>query len=974
VRIRRLRVEGFGSLKGEFAFAPDRVAVIVDDNERGKSTLLAAIAAGLYGLDDDKRSHRMVTPRDRWRPWDGGPYRVELDVEVDGETFAIARDFERDTVTIWNARGQDVTAEFREGKDRYPAGKRWTGLDEEEFARCALVGQNDLDGVVPADEKGRRASTLHARLENAADTKVGDTNASEALRVLEGAMRRYTCPELESTGIVDRTIEKLEVMRGLLETELKTLEHDFAGIAAPLEELASLGEEERAAREGLSHLDAERREALAADARRQLEENARRGDELQRLRAEAASLAPASHLPPQAEAEFRDTMARYEESRRGLEALEARRREELAREREKRAAELGDLARYDACTAETADRCLTLAAELRHIAEENASTRTAVFTLREALARQGHDPERIQTLSARFGKRSESEQRLLRAQSERALVHQTEVVSLEQTRVESTETLRAIDALHNRWRLPGWFLVALGLASALAGVVVQVLGGLATLWTSLLGGGAALLVAGLTLLMTGARARATERAAALQRLSEAQRRLTQMRTDRAETEVMLAEMARSMHYRDEVDLLREWNEYARLMEESAPALRAQERLAALETRRRHTIEAAHALLEPLGGVDVSGVRPIEPADLERAAQEIRRALALRQRMADLESGWEWMAEERRVAEATVGGLRERAMRILQTAGLGWDPDRPWADLARELSERVQAQARYTLLVEDLIPQAEGRVLPEGRARELETQLQAIEAAQSPEPAADPGTGRAPLEIEAEGRRLRESLDTLQRRRTELRLEVEEVWRRYQAEHPEKRTQREKIEQALLKARRFKAAADLARETITAVATETHRRWAEFLNQRVTQILATFGTRVEQLRFGDDLDFSVKLWNGQHVARGRADLQLSAGARDQLYLAVRLAIAEFLSRGQSPLPLLLDDPFATSDDDRARAGMRLLLEHFAPTHQLIVLTCHRGRYQALAALDASLYGERVQWLELKPAGLPARSQE
>jgi DNA repair exonuclease SbcCD ATPase subunit len=193
-----------------------------------------------------------------------------------------------------------------------------------------------------------------------------------------------------------------------------------------------------------------------------------------------------------------------------------------------------------------------------------------------------------------------------------------------------------------------------------------------------------------------------------------------------------------------------------------------------------------------------------------------------------------------------------------------------------------------------------------------------------------------------------------------------VWRRYQAEHPEKLIQRERIEQALLRARRFKAAADLARETITAVATETHRRWAEYLNQRVAQILGTFGTRVEQLRFGDDLDFSVKLWNGQHVARGRADLQLSAGARDQLYLAVRLAIAEFLSRGQSALPLLLDDPFATSDDDRARAGMRLLLEHFAPAHQVIVLTCHRGRHHALAALDPALYAERVQWLELKPA--------
>jgi uncharacterized protein YhaN len=125
-----------------------------------------------------------------------------------------------------------------------------------------------------------------------------------------------------------------------------------------------------------------------------------------------------------------------------------------------------------------------------------------------------------------------------------------------------------------------------------------------------------------------------------------------------------------------------------------------------------------------------------------------------------------------------------------------------------------------------------------------------------------------------------------------------------------------------------------------------------------------------VRFGDDLDFSVRLPNGQQVSRGKADLQLSAGARDQLYLATRIAISEYLSRGRSGLPILLDDPFATSDDGRARAGMRMLIEGFAEHHQVVVLTCHRGRYQALAGLDAELYRERVQWLELKQ-GAPAR---
>jgi hypothetical protein len=973
VKLLRIKVDGFGALRGEFMFDPGRVTLLVDDNERGKSTLLAAIAAALYGLADDKRTHRVLTPLDRWRPWEGGAYRVELEVENDGERLTITRDFERGTVAVWNAHGQEVTAEFKEGKDQYPVGRRLSGLDADEFAKCALVGQNELDGVVPADEKVRRDSTLHARLENAADTRVGDTNATEAMRVLEGAIRKYTCAEVESSGNVDTAIQRLELKRGTLETDLKSLEHDFSRIAGPLEELVRIGEEERAARDAMRGLDSERRESLAAEVRRQLAEDARHRAALDRHRAEARSLVSAAHLPPHAETEFRETVARHEEAERNLETLEARRNEELAREREGREAELAALAAYQHATAEDADRCVALASELRQVAEEDASMRTAVFTLRESLASQGHDPERIQELTARFASRSEAEQRLLRSHSDQALVYQTEVARLERTRTGGTEVLREIDALRHKWRMPGWFFVALGLATALAGGAVLALGGLQLLWTWLLLASSFLLITGLALLMVGERALGNERAEALAQLSDAQRRLGQMKMERNEAEVDLGELAFQMGFRDQVDLLREWSEYARLMGDSAPAFRAQERLAALEVRRKQAVESAAALLGPLGG------GAAEPGELERVAQAIRQSLALRQRLADIGAGRSWMDEQRRVDAATVAGLKERAVRILQSAGLSYDPGRPWADHARELAECVQAQARHGLLADELIPDAERRVLPADKVAELENQLALIEAerpagslagGEATVPVAG-APGRTPLEIEAENRRLRESLDALQKRRTELRLEVEEVWRRYHQEHPERTAQRQRTEQALLRARRFKAAVELARDTIQSVATETHRRWAEFLNHRVTELLAAFGTRVEQLRFGDDLDFSVKLANGQQASRGKADLQLSTGAKDQLYLAVRLGISEYLSRGQSPLPLLLDDPFATSDDARARAGMRLLIEHFAPLHQIMVLTCHRRRYEALAELDPALYRERVQWLDLGTATNAAR---
>jgi len=148
-----------------------------------------------------------------------------------------------------------------------------------------------------------------------------------------------------------------------------------------------------------------------------------------------------------------------------------------------------------------------------------------------------------------------------------------------------------------------------------------------------------------------------------------------------------------------------------------------------------------------------------------------------------------------------------------------------------------------------------------------------------------------------------------------------------------------------------------------VAADTHRRWADHLNQRVGDLLGSLGSGIDQVRFGDDLDFSVRVPGGQQLTRGKADVQLSAGARDQLYLAVRLAVGEFLSRGQQPAPFLLDDVFATCDDTRTHAGMKLLVGLAARGHQVIMLTCHRSRFQAFAQQDPETWREHVQWLEV-----------
>ena len=76
--------------------------------------------------------------------------------------------------------------------------------------------------------------------------------------------------------------------------------------------------------------------------------------------------------------------------------------------------------------------------------------------------------------------------------------------------------------------------------------------------------------------------------------------------------------------------------------------------------------------------------------------------------------------------------------------------------------------------------------------------------------------------------------------------------------------------------------------------------------------------------------------------------LSEGTRNQLYLAVRLAICELVLTEES-CPLILDDVLAVFDDKRAKDTLRLLKE-LGSERQIILLTCQSREKRFLAELE------------------------
>ncbi|SEM71979.1 AAA family ATPase [Paenibacillus sp. OV219] len=84
------------------------------------------------------------------------------------------------------------------------------------------------------------------------------------------------------------------------------------------------------------------------------------------------------------------------------------------------------------------------------------------------------------------------------------------------------------------------------------------------------------------------------------------------------------------------------------------------------------------------------------------------------------------------------------------------------------------------------------------------------------------------------------------------------------------------------------------------------------------------------------------------------MYLSRGTAEQLYLAMRLALAEEASSSSNALPLILDDPLVNFDYGRL-IGSAAVLRELAERRQIILFTCHDHMRDALlsAIPDAAI---------------------
>jgi len=119
----------------------------------------------------------------------------------------------------------------------------------------------------------------------------------------------------------------------------------------------------------------------------------------------------------------------------------------------------------------------------------------------------------------------------------------------------------------------------------------------------------------------------------------------------------------------------------------------------------------------------------------------------------------------------------------------------------------------------------------------------------------------------------------------------------------------------------------------------------FEREHQPAMLARVAQLLSQMTDGRYLQVARRFDEGQSLVVQRDDgeyllpEQLSTGAREQLYLAIRLAFVLHYCDRHEPLPIVMDDVLVNFDDHRAHSTVEVL-ESLATEVQVILLTCHQ----------------------------------
>lgn len=919
MRIQRVVARAFGPFEDETLELAPGMTVVAGPNEAGKSSWHAATRLALTGLrrGRGRATNAESAIADRHRPWDV-PDRWEVEARLDlddGRTIDIHQDLAGKVAcrAIDVGLGRDVSDEILDGT---PDASRWLGLDRDAFAATVSVSQAEILAVADA------ADELQAQMQRAAATRGTDATAAQAIeRLVEFRKEAVGADTVAAKG-------PLRAARVRLATATEQLEVARARHAEHLEHVRRAEDAEQRLTEA--------RHALAEVVAAQALTDARR---LQSRAARAAELADRHPEAPPAPTE-RDAHA---------DAV---------------AAAIVGWDRRPSPVALDGASSDALAAELAALPQPPAGDQRPDPALRDLL----RELERAEQVVAMLGDEPGPgiSARAADVDAMRSVARRLAApmpAGAEALEEELAAARRATARSGSSSGLPvgsGLIILAAGLVVALAlslvpGIALAVIGAVLAAWGWQSG--------------TASRAattRVTAAEASLAPYREAQALATAERA-------AAASEAREQGWPEEpaaLDALAD-----RTLEMVREAGRVSEWRARREQATSGTRVAAANLVAALAARGISN----EP-DPHRAWSAYEAACEARRMQAQAAGRGDSIRRElgaRRAAEETAAtvdrAIASAAAALTEAAGtIGIDPGAAPEQLVQALrqwqQQRAEVMGATQVAIEEwheLSRLLDGRSLASFREEAERLSRDALRLAAGLDPARVDELSRAP-DLDRRLASQRDAVAEADRAAHELRGALEVL----RAALPDVTEAEEGVASAAAELQRVQALSATIDETLRLL-----RRAQERVHRDLAPVLAAAVQRWLPIVSGgayeevsvDPADLSIHVREAVSGAWRTARL-LSAGTREQIYLLLRVAMAQHLVTTGETAPLLLDEVTAQADGER-RAGLLRVLHELSRERQ-VVLYSHDEAVADWAA--SALVTPRDRLVRLSSRTVPRRS--
>lgn len=200
MQIEKLEIKGFGKLVNRTLEFSKGLNVLFGNNESGKSSTQTFIKAMFFGLKGGRTAKDgELPPVKKYRPWSSVDYSGFMEYRLDnGAVFRVGRNFEENSVRVFDSLFNDITGSFGTGRDKNVLfAEKHLGVNESCFERTVFVKQMDTRIQDGNKELADKISNLY-------QTGADDISFKRAEEALKAALKKHVGTERTSTRPMDR--------------------------------------------------------------------------------------------------------------------------------------------------------------------------------------------------------------------------------------------------------------------------------------------------------------------------------------------------------------------------------------------------------------------------------------------------------------------------------------------------------------------------------------------------------------------------------------------------------------------------------------------------------------------------------------------------------------------------------------------------------------------------------------------------